>query len=123
MKYFLTKFLKFTLNLGMPLIGAFIVFGSMPATTYRNTCFPLFITRLNDVTRSFQEPTFAEAVDSTALERVTIRKRPKTDIFSPLSLTDLAAISTSIGNPRKIHIDKLPTNKFLSPAFQLPLRV
>ena len=71
--------------------------------------------------RSF--PNVAEVVESVFPEEKTIRRRLKTDMFFPISVTNTAACVSPTSLRIKWATGDHLTNKSLSPTFKIPLRI
>ena len=123
MMYFLTRRLTvniFSITL-LYSIGFALLFTSR-TMSYR-TVLPLYLAASNHTHRNVRSPNYAEVVDPSVLKQETLRKRLKTGTVYPLSVMDVMLTSNTIGGSDNSRIDKHPTNRFISPAFQLPLRI
>ena len=122
--YFLILRRKLPVNVAVFLLAASLVLMIKPVTAMSKYHFPLLsIINHHDPTQTVQISNIAEIVDPTDFKQEPVRKRMKIDVLFPIFVTDFTAKMISIECRMEIHIDNHFTNKFISPAFQLPLRV
>jgi hypothetical protein len=121
--YFLTKHQTRTLNSTILSIGALVVLMFIPVNPHQRYPLHLAITDFDHATQTVQVANVAEIVETTNAEQQPVRKQLKIHAFFPISFTDLNARQISIESRMEIHAGNHLTNRFISPAFPLPLRI